>query len=212
MILSDIRHYLEARGQATLADIALHFDADPDAVRGMLEVWIRKGRLHRHRATAACGSSCHQCDPAATEIYVWGAGTDATQVTEKAENPSYGSHVAFVRPINCTGERMMRDYGNIPKIDWQDDKPTQVRIKAQLLHEEPLVLQLPDGFQLDLDTQACGCEGGPDMSLGCQPQAVFTALAEANNLPALVEIGEKAEEAGQVVDVDRSGQRLIIHD
>jgi hypothetical protein len=33
MILSDIRHYLEQRGQATLADIALHFDADPDAIR-----------------------------------------------------------------------------------------------------------------------------------------------------------------------------------
>ncbi len=212
MILSDIRHYLEARGQATLADIALHFDAAPDAVRGMLEVWIRKGRVHRQMATASCGSSCHQCDPAATEIYLWGPGVDATQVTEKTENPSYCTHVVFARPINSTGERPMRDYGNIPKIDWQDDKPTQVRIKAQLLHEEPLVLRFPAGFELDFDTQACGCEGGPDMPLDCQPQAVFAALAKTNNLPALVEIGEQAREAGQVVDVDRSGQRLIIHD
>ena len=36
MILSDIRRYLQQCGQATLADIALHFDADPDAMRGML--------------------------------------------------------------------------------------------------------------------------------------------------------------------------------
>ncbi|MFQ5642420.1 MAG: FeoC-like transcriptional regulator [Thiogranum sp.] len=71
MILADIRRYLEQRGQATLADIALHFDADPDAVRGMLEVWMRKGMVRRQAATAACGSSCNQCDPAATEIYVW---------------------------------------------------------------------------------------------------------------------------------------------
>jgi len=72
MILSDISRYLEQRGQATLADIALHFDADAGAVRGMLDVWIRKGRVHRRMATASCGSSCSQCDPAVTEIYVWG--------------------------------------------------------------------------------------------------------------------------------------------
>ncbi len=78
MILSDIRHYLEQRGQATLADIALHFDADPDAIRGMLEVWMRKGRIHRRMATASCGSSCSQCDPAATEIYSWRSAEGGT--------------------------------------------------------------------------------------------------------------------------------------
>ncbi len=72
MILSDIRDYLRQRGQATLADIALHFDADPDAVRGMLDTWVRKGKVHKKMATASCGSSCSQCDSAATEIYVWG--------------------------------------------------------------------------------------------------------------------------------------------
>lgn len=71
MILSDIRRYLQQCGQATLADIALHFDADPDAMRGMLEVWIRKGKVCKRMATASCGGSCTQCDPAATEIYVW---------------------------------------------------------------------------------------------------------------------------------------------
>ncbi len=73
MILSDISRYLEQRGQATLAEIALHFDADIDAVRGMLEVWMRKGRVHRRMATASCSSSCSQCEPALTEIYVWGS-------------------------------------------------------------------------------------------------------------------------------------------
>ncbi|MGB5298635.1 MAG: FeoC-like transcriptional regulator [Thiogranum sp.] len=75
MILSDIRRYLEQRGQATLADIALHFDADPNAVRGMLNVWIRKNKVHKKMATASCGGSCTQCDPAATEIYVWTEST-----------------------------------------------------------------------------------------------------------------------------------------
>ncbi len=72
MILSEVRDYLKERGQATLLDVALHFDIDPETARGMLDVWVRKGRIHQERATASCGSSCSQCDTAATEIYVWG--------------------------------------------------------------------------------------------------------------------------------------------
>jgi hypothetical protein len=79
MILSDIRLYLEQRGQASLADIALHFDTEPDAVRGMLNVWIRKDKVYKKMATASCGGSCTQCDPAATEIYVWAASTTNIQ-------------------------------------------------------------------------------------------------------------------------------------
>ena len=80
MILSDIRSYLEQRGQATLADIAMHFEADRDAVRGMLEIWMRKGKVHRKMATASCGNSCKQCDPATTEIYVWRTENDTLPV------------------------------------------------------------------------------------------------------------------------------------
>ena len=71
MILSEIRDYLASRGQATLADISLHFDTEPDAMRGMLERWVSKGRLERRKVEAACGTSCTRCDPAAMELYVW---------------------------------------------------------------------------------------------------------------------------------------------
>ncbi|MEW8552066.1 MAG: FeoC-like transcriptional regulator, partial [Candidatus Thiodiazotropha endolucinida] len=40
-MLSTIRDYLSRRGQATLAEVALHVDAEPEAVRGMLQQWIR---------------------------------------------------------------------------------------------------------------------------------------------------------------------------
>jgi hypothetical protein len=76
MILSDLKRYLQTRGQASLADIALHFRADPQAVRGMLEVWMRKGKVARHAAAASCGATCARCDPAATEVFVW-VGEDA---------------------------------------------------------------------------------------------------------------------------------------
>ena len=70
MILTDIRRYLEHRGQASLEDIARHLDADPEAVRGMMEHWMRKGRVRRHLAGAACGG-CSQCEGSALEVYEW---------------------------------------------------------------------------------------------------------------------------------------------
>jgi putative ferrous iron transport protein C len=74
VILSELRRYLKERGQATLTDIALHFDAEPDALRPMLEMWIRKGKVERWEAGTGCGSACQRCDPAATEIYRWSEG------------------------------------------------------------------------------------------------------------------------------------------
>ena len=71
-MLAAVRDYLQQRGQAILSDIALHFDISPEVARQMLEIWIRKGKVQRTRATASCGTSCSQCDPAATELYSWG--------------------------------------------------------------------------------------------------------------------------------------------
>lgn len=73
MILQQVRDYVEQRGQATLADIALHVDADESAVRGMLQRWIDKGKVERRTLASSCGSSCDKCAPAATELYVWKA-------------------------------------------------------------------------------------------------------------------------------------------
>lgn len=70
-MLSAIKRYLIQRRQATLADIAMHLDSPQEAVRGMLERWIRKGKVRRLQATASCGSSCRKCDPALTEFYQW---------------------------------------------------------------------------------------------------------------------------------------------
>ena len=70
-MLTALRDYLAGRGQASLAEIALHFDLDPELARQILEVWMRKGKVERRQATAACGTQCSQCDPAAVELYRW---------------------------------------------------------------------------------------------------------------------------------------------
>ena len=71
MILAEIRDYLKQRGLCTLSDIALHFDSDADAVRGMLDVWIRKGKVEKRLATDSCGTRCQSCAPETTEVYLW---------------------------------------------------------------------------------------------------------------------------------------------
>jgi len=85
MILSEIKHYLQQRGQVSLADIALRFDSEPDAVRGMLETLLRKGRIRRQMLNSACGSSCCKCDSAATEFYEW-VGDDAASRLQAISN------------------------------------------------------------------------------------------------------------------------------
>jgi len=92
MILSDIRDYLKQRGQCTLSDIALHFDTDADAVRGMLTVWINKGKVEKRSATTSCGTSCQSCDPASTELYFWVGVSNSAEKTVTVPLPGFCNH------------------------------------------------------------------------------------------------------------------------
>lgn len=71
MILSDITGYLAEHRQAALTDLAYRFGADPDALRGMLAVLERKGRVRRIPNGAACSSGCGKCDQASVETWAW---------------------------------------------------------------------------------------------------------------------------------------------
>jgi hypothetical protein len=71
VILSDLRGYLRAHHRVALADLITHFGMDADALRGMLDKWISKGKVRKLPLSASCGTSCCQCDTALTEIYEW---------------------------------------------------------------------------------------------------------------------------------------------
>lgn len=73
MILSEIKDYVKTRRQSSLSDIALHFDAEPEAVRGMLQFWVNKGRIKKHQAALKCAGSCHCSQKNETELYEWNA-------------------------------------------------------------------------------------------------------------------------------------------
>ncbi|MCF7992828.1 MAG: FeoC-like transcriptional regulator [Thiohalocapsa sp.] len=67
MILSELKQYLAEHRRVSLTDMVNRFDADPDALRGMLAVLERKGRVRKLDAQV-CGG-CSKCDPATVELY-----------------------------------------------------------------------------------------------------------------------------------------------
>ncbi|MBC2695668.1 MAG: sugar metabolism transcriptional regulator [Desulfobacteraceae bacterium] len=72
MILSDIRKYLSENRIVSLKDLSVHFDIEPDAMQGMLQEWIRKGKVRKCSGEPHCSYACAQCsDPAAMELYEW---------------------------------------------------------------------------------------------------------------------------------------------
>lgn len=75
MILSQLKSYLADRGRAPIADLVARFHSDPEAIRGMLEHFARKGQVRRLDGAGAC-DGCQKCDAYAVEIYEWTAATD----------------------------------------------------------------------------------------------------------------------------------------
>lgn len=57
-MLTKVAHCLQEHGPQRLADVARRVDADPEAVRGMLDLLTRRGRVER--VMAACGG-CTAC-------------------------------------------------------------------------------------------------------------------------------------------------------
>ncbi len=70
MILGELRDYVQTRGQVSLGETALHFDMEPDAIRGLLDFWVNKGRI-RKRMVAECGGGCTCEWREQQEIYLW---------------------------------------------------------------------------------------------------------------------------------------------
>ena len=67
-MLTEIRRQLRQRDTMSLADLARRLNADPAAVEGMLDHWIRKGKVCE--VPRWC-DGCTQCDPATIRMYRW---------------------------------------------------------------------------------------------------------------------------------------------
>ena len=68
-VLTELKGYLSERRTATLTEIARQLAAEPDAVRAMLDHWVRKGKVRRSAAERCNG--CVGCAAADVEFYEW---------------------------------------------------------------------------------------------------------------------------------------------
>ncbi len=71
MILKELKEYVQSNPQVSLSDIAIHFDAEPEAVRGMLDFWIRKGKIKHFSSDNVCGGSCSCSQKNNNDLYEW---------------------------------------------------------------------------------------------------------------------------------------------
>ncbi|MCB2264031.1 MAG: FeoC-like transcriptional regulator [Candidatus Thiosymbion ectosymbiont of Robbea hypermnestra] len=73
MILSQLTAYLAERKRATPRDISHRLGSDPQALRMMLGMLERKGRVRKLPGPGgiACTGGCDKCDPSAIKVYEW---------------------------------------------------------------------------------------------------------------------------------------------
>lgn len=71
MILRDVKNYIFERGQVPLREIGLHFEIDPEVIRGILGTLEIKGLIVRLPSGSACSGGCTQCSPESIDIYQW---------------------------------------------------------------------------------------------------------------------------------------------
>lgn len=69
-ILRDVRDYLQQRRQASLSDLSNHFHTPPDAMRGIVEQWIIRGKIKQCQP-AACDQCSLSCASAPGDSYEW---------------------------------------------------------------------------------------------------------------------------------------------
>jgi hypothetical protein len=70
MVLTELSAYLALRRRVAIVDLANHFGSQPEALRGMLEVLVAKGRVRRLDSGESC-PGCAKCPAYQLEVYAW---------------------------------------------------------------------------------------------------------------------------------------------
>ena len=69
-MLRKLRDYLQQNPRSSIVDMAIYFDTEEDALKGMLEKWVAKGKVIKTSPTSAC-CGCYHCDLSRGEVYTW---------------------------------------------------------------------------------------------------------------------------------------------
>lgn len=82
MILSEIQNLIKQQGKTSIAELEAKFKMDANAIRGILEKLIRKGRIQKMGEGKKCGG-CQSCAPEAIEFYEWVGDSKGAAIAEK---------------------------------------------------------------------------------------------------------------------------------
>lgn len=106
----------------------------------------------------------------------------------------------------------MRDYDNMPVLNWSENRAPE-KASAQILHQEPVILQMPDDFDTALDGNAYNCQQQDNgIIYNCDGHKILQQLATQNNLPELNTIAKACLQSSSQVDIDSQHHRIIVHD
>lgn len=95
-----------------------------------------------------------------------------------------------------------------------NDKAAINKSKIQILHQEPLILILPEDIDLQLDWGKYHCEydASGDIHYNCDGGKALSELAKRNNVPGFSELAEACYESSSLVDFDMRHHRVVFHD
>jgi putative ferrous iron transport protein C len=112
-LLTDLKSFLADRHAASLSEMARHFSMEADALRPMLDHWIRKGKVRRSGGSRCQG--CIGCAAADVEIYEWVRPMPDARVhpadTTTGETPMAKTGET---PVAKTGETLVTRTGETP--------------------------------------------------------------------------------------------------
>lgn len=69
LTLQNLKAYIFSRGQVSLRELALVFKESPDLIEGMLQHWLKKGKIEKALKTTACAKTCVRCPVDAFTLY-----------------------------------------------------------------------------------------------------------------------------------------------
>lgn len=107
----------------------------------------------------------------------------------------------------------MRNHENMPILDWGEEKAPH-KAQAQILLQEPVILQMPTDFNAAIDGDRFGCKLDEDSGIlyDCDGGELLHHLAQANRLPGLKTVADACSESSSQVDIDNRRKRIIVHD
>lgn len=70
-MLYDLRSYIKKYRQVAITQVCREFNIDAQALKPILDIWVKKGVIKSFASPIACKSSCGACKFSTESYYCW---------------------------------------------------------------------------------------------------------------------------------------------